>query len=138
MRLDVTRKSDLALRALVELGVTRCNTKSASLAASLGTTAGFIPQILAPLMAKGWVHSEPGPTGGYRLQADLTGLSILEVVEAIEGPTDSGRCVMGAALCGDKGCCALHRAWATARAALAAELAATSVAMLAAESLASS
>ena len=53
--------------------------KSADLADALGTTAGFVPQVMGPLVRAGWVRSDPGPTGGYRLTADLDELSVLQV-----------------------------------------------------------
>lgn len=70
----------------------------------------------------------PGPTGGYTLVADLADISILAVVEAIEGPTDSGRCVLANRPCAEDGSCALHVAWTRARAELLRELDAISVA----------
>jgi Rrf2 family iron-sulfur cluster assembly transcriptional regulator len=50
------------------------------------------------------------------------------VIEAIEGPTDAGRCVLVDRPCDEHGTCALHVAWMRARAQLLAELGRTSVA----------
>jgi Rrf2 family iron-sulfur cluster assembly transcriptional regulator len=129
VRLEVTRKSDLAVRVLRALadhpGV---RMKASQLADIVGSTAGFVPQVVTPLVEAGWVHSVPGPTGGYALVADLADISILSVVEAIEGPTDSGRCVLANRPCGEEGNCALHLAWTRARAELLRELDAVSVA----------
>ncbi len=88
----------------------------------LGTTPGFLSQVVAPLSAQGWVRSEPGPTGGYRATVSLDDLSVLDVVEAVEGPTDTGRCVLEDRPCGGGGTCALHVAWSRARAQLIEEL----------------
>ncbi len=122
MRLEVTRKTDLATRALLELGRGGERAKAADLAARLGTTPGFLSQVVAPLSAQGWVRSEPGPTGGYRATVSLDDLSVLDVVEAVEGPTDTGRCVLEDRPCGGGGTCALHVAWSRARAQLIEEL----------------
>ncbi len=89
--------------------------KGGDLATALETTRGFVPQVLGPLVAAGWVCSDPGPTGGYRLTARLQDVTVLEVVEAVEGPTDLGRCVVADRPCGSHGQCALHVAWARAR-----------------------
>ena len=67
MRLEITRRSDLATRALIELARLGRRTKSAELAEAIGTTPGFLSQAMTPLAAKGWVRSEPGPSGGYHL-----------------------------------------------------------------------
>ena len=55
-------------------------------------------------------------------------LSVLAVIEAIEGPTDSGRCVLADRPCNTSGTCALHVPWLRARAQLLRELDGTSVA----------
>lgn len=129
MRLEVTKRADLAARALVVLGDGR-RRKSAELAAALDTTAGFVPQVLGPLLERGWVRSDPGPTGGYSLVVDTGSLSVLEVIEAVDGPTDTGRCVVADRACGGQRPCALHHAWAEARHALLDELGGTRVADL--------
>lgn len=129
MRLEVTRKSDLAVRALrtlADLGPgQRC--KATELAELVGSTPGFVAQVVTPLVRAGWVASDPGPTGGYSLDVDLATVSVLAVIEAVEGPTDSGRCVLADRPCSESGPCALHTAWQRARDELLRELGATSV-----------
>ena len=66
----------------------------------------------------------PGPTGGYERQRDLDSITVLEVVETIDGPTDNGRCVVAERLCDASDPCALHVAWARARSELRESLAA--------------
>jgi len=126
MRLEITRKTDLAVRALCSLSQ-RERVKGLQLAKWAETSQAFMAQVLAPLVQAGWVDSEPGPTGGYRLIADVSALSMLEVIEAIEGPTDNGRCVLRAGPCPADQNCALHDAWQPARDALMARLADTPV-----------
>jgi Rrf2 family protein len=130
MRLEVTRRSDLAARALVLLGRTGARMKAGELAEALGTTAGFVPQVLSSLVAAGWVRSDPGPTGGYSLTSSLDDISILQVVESVEGPTDTGRCVLADRPCNASGPCALHHPWTAARNHLLDELAGTPVSSL--------
>ncbi len=89
--------------------------KSPALAAELGTTAGFVPQVVGPLVRAGWVGSDPGPTGGYAVLVEPGHLSVLEVIEAVDGPTDLGRCVVADRPCARGPVCALHRAWERAR-----------------------
>ena len=101
--------------------------KSSELAERVSSTAGFIPQVLAPLVRSGWVRSDPGPTGGYVLVADLGEISVLEVIEAIEGSTDMKTCVLDGGHCDEVGHCAIHDAWSRARTQLLEELAATSL-----------
>jgi len=128
MRLEVTRKSDLAVRSLRALAVSDGRMKGPALAESVGSTPGFVAQALTPLVRRGWVRSDPGPSGGYSLVVELEAISVLAVIEAIEGATASGRCVLADRPCNETGMCALHVPWLSARSQLLRELAATSVA----------
>ncbi len=127
MRLEITRKADLALKAVAELDRAEGLVKGADLADSIGTTLPFIAQVMKPLVASRWVVSEPGPTGGYRLEADTSTVSLLELIEAVEGPTVDGSCVLTGTPCPAIEQCALHDAWSRARDALLAELARTRI-----------
>lgn len=118
-------RTDLAVRALRYLadGQTR---NSEDIAAVIDSTPQHIQHVMAPLTAAGWVRSRRGPSGGYTLDTDAS-LSILEVVEAVEGPTTNGQCVLHASTCNENQPCALHDAWVDARVALVSALAKRSV-----------
>ena len=130
MRLEVTRGSDLAIRALLALNQGTGRTKAADLAQEVGTTKGFLTQIMNPLVQRGWVRSEPGPTGGYTADFDPHQVSVLAVIEAVEGPVDTGACVLEDRACASAGLCALHRPWARARDHLLDDLGSQSLASL--------
>jgi Rrf2 family transcriptional regulator, iron-sulfur cluster assembly transcription factor len=115
VRLEITQRADLAVRALVVLDANSSRCKSADLADALSTTPGFVPQVMGPLVHAGWVRSVPGPTGGYELLVGLDDLSVLQVVEVIDGPTDTGRCVVADRTCQAMEPCVLHVAWSRAR-----------------------
>ena len=132
MRLEITRRADLATRALLELAALDRRSKSAELAERVGTTPGFLTQAMTPLVSRGWVRSDPGPTGGYAAAVDLDDVSVLDVIEAVEGPTDTGRCVLQDRPCSRGGHCALHQPWTKARGQLLSELARTPLAKVAA------
>jgi Rrf2 family protein len=127
VRLEITQRADLAVRALVLLQRSPIRLKSAELAVALGTTPGFVPQVMAPLVRARWVHSVTGPTGGYEPVVNLDGLSVLEIVEAIDGPTETGRCVVADRPCDATEPCVLHVAWGRARRELVASLAGLSL-----------
>lgn len=130
MRLEITRRSDLATRALLELAALDRKVKAAELAERIGTSSGFLSQALSPLSAHRWVRSEPGPTGGYSLIEDPARISLRDVIEAVEGPTDTGRCVLEDRACRESGPCALHSAWARARDRLLEDMGSTTLADL--------
>ena len=127
MRLEITRKTDLALKAMIVLGRGEARCKGNDLAERIDTTASFISQVMAPLVRKAWVESEPGRNGGYLLNADLEDVSLLELIEAVEGPSENDRCVLRGTPCPAVEDCALHDPWTRARSALLRELALTSL-----------
>ena len=122
MRLEITQRADLAVRALVLLAKRPVRLKSADLASALSTTPGFVPQVMGPLVRAGWVRSEPGPAGGYEPIVHLGRLSVLDVIEEVDGPTDTGKCVVADRACLSGQPCALHVAWSVARRELLASL----------------
>lgn len=127
MRLEVTRRSDLAVRALIVLAAAHGRVKAKALADALDTTVAYVPQVLNPLVSQGWVRSHPGPTGGYSVAVPLAELSVLAVIEATEGPTTTGRCVLENGPCRADAPCALHGPWENARTRLLDALAHTSL-----------
>lgn len=130
MRLEITRKSDLAIQALRILAAEPVTWRSEELAPAVGTTAGFLSQVLAVLVHRGWVHSSFGPGGGYRYTFPPTPPSVLEVITAIEGPLREDDCVLHTgvpcAIVTGGTVCALHEGWLRARVALLEALAGTS------------
>jgi Rrf2 family transcriptional regulator, iron-sulfur cluster assembly transcription factor len=124
------RRTDLALRALRLLERTGGTLRSAELAEHLGTTATFVPQVMSPLVRGGWLGSGTGPKGGYQLVGNLGEYSVLELIELIEGPTDTGRCVLRGGGCPETNVCSLHDAWVVARGALIERLRRTPVSAL--------
>ena len=126
MKLEILDRTDLAVRALRLLSDLE-HASSRQLADRLDTSPGFLTQVLAPLVQSGVLISSRGPGGGYRFGVDPEDVTMLEVIEAIEGPTDDGRCVLENAPCPRRELCSLHDAWVAAREALLQTLSATAV-----------
>ena len=122
MRLDLNKRTDLALRAMQELCVRETRVAGPDLAEALKTTRQYLPQILNPLVKARWVRSTPGPHGGYELLVMLEEISLLQLIEVMEGPTINDLCVLNGEDCPRDEACALHGAWQYAREALMKEL----------------
>ena len=122
MRLELNRRTDLAMRALQALCQFEVRVPGAELADVLGTTKQYLPQIVNPLVKQRWVRSTPGPHGGYELVVSLDDVSVLQLIEIMEGPTQDNTCVLSGERCPQEDLCALHVAWQLARAALTTEL----------------
>jgi DNA-binding IscR family transcriptional regulator len=75
-----------------------------------------------PLVKTRWVRSTPGPHGGYQILVALEDISVIQLIETMEGPTCVGTCVLTGDLCPQQQFCALHGAWQHAREALVREL----------------
>ena len=78
---------------------------------------------MAPLMKAGWVDSGRGPTGGYRLRVPLGEISVLDMIEAVEGRVDTTTCVLRDGPCGPSEHCSVHFPVQEATTALLARLA---------------
>ena len=120
MKLELLPRTDLAVRALRHLA-DHSDSNSADIAAAIGTTPGFLTQVLRPLVESSVLSSTRGPTGGYRLRRP--DMSMLEIIEIMEGPTDDGNCVLRGSTCDADQPCSLHDAWVQARQALMSRLA---------------
>lgn len=123
MRLELTKRTDLAFRALCAINISsehRMN--GASLAEGLDITTHYLPHVMAPLTRSGWVMSTSGPRGGYALVVDLDDITLLQLVEAVEGSIDTSGCLHLGPRHKPGHTCALHRPWTKARSALIAEL----------------
>jgi Rrf2 family protein len=78
----------------------------------------------------GLVESEAGPEGGYRLTSDPGDVSLLAVIEAVEGPLRSEECVLRGGPCHWENSCAIHEPWAGAQDAMRRRLEETTFAEL--------
>ena len=122
MRLDLNKRTDLAMRAMQELCVRETRVPGPELAEALETTRQYLPQIMNPIVKARWVRSTLGPHGGYKLLVPLEEISVVALIEAMEGPTDNGTCVLTGEVCPRDRLCALHGAWQHARDVLVREL----------------
>ncbi|MBT8198979.1 MAG: Rrf2 family transcriptional regulator [Acidimicrobiales bacterium] len=119
MQINLQKKTELAMRALRTLS-TDSATAGSDLAGRIGTSLNFLSQVMAPLVRSGWVTSDRGPNGGYRLEQ--TAVSLLDLIEAVEGEIPTNRCVLRGSKCPGTEACALHELWLGAQEALTAEL----------------
>lgn len=91
----------------------------------------YASQILGDLVRAGLAVSKAGRDGGYRLVRSPSEITVLEVVEAAEGPLRSERCALGDGPCRWEAVCPMHETWIGATAALRDTLAATALSQLA-------
>jgi Rrf2 family protein len=134
VEIALDRRGDYSVRAVLDLAshYAEGRRKAREIAKVMDIPVRYLPQLLAPLVRGGLLLATAGPEGGYALARDPASVTVLEVIEAAEGPLESPRCVLRGGPCDWAETCPLHDAWTRARSALAAELHATTFAELAA------
>lgn len=134
MRLELTRRGDYAVRAMLALARPRDTPwlSVSAISASMAIPSRFLPQAMRALVVAGLVEGKSGRTGGYRLIRPASGISLRDVILALE-PDDHGRqCVLRDVPCLAGARCAVHETFAGARNALYDRLASATLADLAA------
>ena len=101
-----------------------------NIAAQESIPAHFLAKILQQLARKGLLRSSKGPTGGFCLRTSPKDISIIQLVEALDGLTDYQRCVSGLAECNDDAPCGMHDSWKTLRSSIMDYLEQTTIADL--------
>lgn len=125
---DYVMRSAIALARAYERGMPR---KIREVVADTEVPRTFASQILADLVRAGLAVSRAGRDGGYRLSRPPEQISVLDVVEAAEGPLRAERCALGEGPCRWEAVCPLHETWSKATTRLAELLSTTSLAEIA-------
>ena len=136
MNLSLTKRGDYVVRSALCLARAHPpgqHRKIRQVVAEMAVPQTFASQILADLVRAGLATSRAGRDGGYRLTRPAEEISLLEVIEAGEGPLRAERCTLGAGPCRWVQVCPLHETWSEAVDALRRVLAGTSLAQLVAE-----
>ena len=125
MRLELTRRGDYAVRAMLSLAAHQGDgwLSVSRISAAMGIPERFLPRVMTDLVRSGLVEGHLGRTGGYRLARPATEISLLEVIEAAEPDDGQRRCVLRGGPCGKDGLCAVHAVFTDARGALTERLA---------------
>src|SRR5271170_3691305 len=85
--LKLTKKADYGLIALKHLVVHGPESSSAKeIADSYGIPLPLLSKILQKLAKNGFLRSEHGTNGGYKLARDPREITALEVIRSIDGP----------------------------------------------------
>jgi Rrf2 family cysteine metabolism transcriptional repressor len=90
--LSITTKSPYALKALTELGRQGGETPVpiGELARQRGIPVQFLEQLFAVLRRSGMLKSQRGVKGGYSFARPASDITVLEIVELLDGPLGAG------------------------------------------------
>ena len=90
-----TNRTDYGIRALIYLANHRgSHAKAADIGSAMGIPTGFLQQVLQELQRARLVSSRSGPSGGYLLAHAPEDITILEIVETLEGPIGTSECAL--------------------------------------------
>ncbi len=110
--MDITRKTDYALRMLSMLATDEAELLSVRTAAELGDVPySFARSIQHRLAQAGIIESLRGVHGGMRLKLDPKQVSLCEIVEAVQGPIVVNECAGPDGFCPRSGSCCYHPIW---------------------------
>lgn len=130
MKVALGRKGDYSVRAVLDLA-RRWGTgrrKAREIATVMDIPERYLGQILANLVRSELLTAVAGPDGGYSLNRPPGEISLLEVVEAAEGPVGLEECILNGGPCDWVEVCPIHEAWSEAQGALTKTLRSTSFA----------
>ncbi len=110
--LRVTKLTDYATVVLTVLASRPGEVLSASeLAEQSGLETTTVAKLLKPLAQAGLVEGLRGVRGGYRLARDAARITLVEIVEAMEGPLAITECSHDHSQCGIAHQCGVRSNW---------------------------
>jgi len=127
-----SRSAEYAIRALVRMADLEDGEYALvkDIAAESDIPQHFLSKILQDLARDGVLKSSKGPGGGFRLSGAAKNISMMQIVEAIDGAGRYDRCPAGCAECNDRAMCGFHDSWMPLRSRIVDYLQGTSVADL--------
>jgi Rrf2 family protein len=130
--MQITRQADYALRAMYYLSKLEPTERAATSLIAVGQRIppSFLAKIISQLSIAGLIHTSRGARGGVSLARPPENISILEVVEAIDGPLTLNECTHSTDGCPFGEECPIRPVWCEAQSALVERLRNTNFASL--------
>jgi Rrf2 family protein len=134
--LEITRQADYALRASVEVARLPEGERAptAAIAERQQIPLPFLAKIVSQLVVRGVLEATRGASGGVSLARAADNVTMLEIIEAIDGPITINRCTRDASACDMSPTCPFCEIFTEAQRALVDKLHNTTLAQLVARS----
>ncbi len=109
----ITRATEYAIRAILYLAQQPRGevVLKKDICEAQEITPAFLTKILQPLIRKGIVGSQRGVGGGFYLVKDPEEITLLDIVEAQEGPLHLNQCLSPDGACHRDMFCPVHGVW---------------------------
>lgn len=98
--LKLTRKADYGLISLKHMAMKQGCASAREIADTYGIPLPLLAKVLQTLAKNGFVQSEHGANGGYRLRIAPGEITALAVIRSIDGPVFLTSCVTAGSECG--------------------------------------
>ena len=127
--LEITRQADYALRAAVEVARMPYGDRAptATIATQQDIPLPFLAKIVSQLVVRGILEATRGASGGVSLARPADTITMLEVIEAIDGPITVNRCTRDPAACDRSATCPFCEIFTEAQQALVNKLEGTTL-----------
>jgi Rrf2 family protein len=111
--MQITRQADYALRAMIYLAKLDPTQRAATsqIAEEQKIPPSFLAKIISQLSIAGLIHTSRGARGGVSMARSPEEVSVLEVVEAIDGPISLNDCTGDPSACPFGEECPLRPLW---------------------------
>ena len=118
--MQITRQADYALRAMIYLAKLDPTQRAATsqIAEEQKIPPSFLAKIISQLSIAGLIHTSRGARGGVSMARSAEDVSVLEVVEAIDGPISLNDCTGDPSACPFGEDCPLRPLWCETQAEL--------------------
>ena len=115
--MQITRQADYAVRAILHLAQMQAGERAATsqIAQEQHIPPSFLAKIISQLSIAGLLHTSRGARGGVTLAREPKDVTLLEVIEAIDGPIQLNECVGDGGLCTFEDDCPLKPVWCDAQ-----------------------
>lgn len=125
--MQITRQADYAVRAVLHLARMGNTERAATstVAREQHIPPSFLAKIISQLSIAGLLHTSRGARGGVTLARDPQDITLLEVVEAIDGPIHLNECVGNEGVCTFDDNCPIKPVWCSAQEELVSRLKST-------------
>jgi len=115
--MEISRRTDYGVRVILDLASQperqRASTKEIADRQNIPTP--FLAKIISQLSLAELVTTHRGAGGGVTLSRPPSEISLLHVIEALEGPVRLNRCLIEPDACPQNGHCPVHNIWAKAQ-----------------------
>ncbi len=110
--MEITRETDYAIRCILYLsGKQEEISMVEDIAREMQIPKSFLAKIVQKLSRASLVKSFRGVKGGFQLARPPADISLLDVVEAIEGKIAMNVCALDRMLCSRSNTCLVHPVW---------------------------